>query len=68
MYALLWQTVSVLTPELFLCLISNKHKNSPLMSAGTVRHLSLEYIYYSLFPTLDNDESPPTFIVINSPS
>ena len=48
MYLLSWRTVSVLTRVLFWCLFpslrhnwGNKHQNNPIVSAETVRHLSV---------------------------
>ena len=53
MYVLSWRTVSVLTQVLFLCLFpsllrnsGNKHKNTTLVSAETVRHESPYIILY----------------------
>ena len=53
MYVLSWQTVSVLTRELFLCLLpsllrnsGNKRKNKPLVNAETIRHSSTFIILY----------------------
>ena len=58
MYALLRQTVSVLTGVLFLCLFpsllrfsGNNPKNNPLVSTETVRHSSTYIILYFLHAT-----------------
>ena len=66
MYVLLWRTVSVLTWVLFwylfpslLCNSGNKHQNSPLVSAETVRHLSTCIILY-IFKFLATNLLAPT--------
>ena len=52
-HVLLWRTVLALTRVLFLCLfpsllhnLGNKHKNNPLVSTETVRHLSTYIILF----------------------
>ena len=55
MHVLSWRTVSAPTRVLFLCLFpsllhnsGNKHKNNPLVSTETVRHLSTYIILYQM--------------------
>ena len=69
MYVLSWRTVSALTRVLFWYLFpsllrnsENKHQNNPLVSAETVRHLSIYIILYIMWQCALKMESHKTAV------